>query len=269
MNMKRHVFESLRWRTGLYVYLLCGLITGGLIGATAVFSADQSSAVVSDTAMTMEKLQKDGKYVCLLLYKEKNAKVSSVQKAVEVLKKNKAGKVELVMADVLASTSESLLQKYRMAPERMPMPLLIVFAPNDVVTGVFETDPDEKKLSDSILSQQATQCLKLLQDGKNVVLCIQGESTKGKEQVVEAVNTFLADGAYKDTFDKVFIDPGNAENKAFLEKLNVTMTADEAVTVVLTSQGRIAGTFKGVTSKDQLVKSLQACGSSCGSKGLG
>jgi len=44
----------------------------------------------------------------------------------------------------------------------------------------------------------------------------------------------------------------------------VTMTADEAVTIVLTPQGRIAGTFKGTTTKDQLVKSLQACGSGCG-----
>ncbi|MDD4870959.1 MAG: hypothetical protein PHR77_10395 [Kiritimatiellae bacterium] len=269
MSKERPAFKSLRSGTGLYAYLLCGLITGGLIGVTIGFSADQSSAVVSDTAAAMEKLQKDGKYVCLLLHKEKNDKVSSFQKAAEVLKKNQADKVELIMADVLASTSESLLKKFRMDPERMPMPFLIVFAPNGVVTGAFETDPDEKKLADSILSQQATQCLKLLQDGKNVVLCIQGESTKGKEQVVEAVNTFLADKTYKDTFDKVFIDPGKSENKAFLEKLNVTMTADEAVTIVLTAQGRIAGTFKGMTSKDQLVKSLQACGSSCGSKGLG
>lgn len=269
MSNGKAMRESVSMRVGFCVFLLYGLMAGDLIVPVFVSAADAGSTVSADSAKTMEQVQKEGKYVCLLLYKEKNAKVSSFLKAVEVLKKNKTDKVELVMADVLASTSESLFKKLGIDPERMPMPFLIVFAPNGVVTGAFETDPDEKKLADSILSQQTTQCLKLLQDGKNVVLCIQGESTKGKEQVVEAVNTFLADKAYKDTFDKVFIDPGNAENRAFLEKLNVTMTADEAVTIVLTSQGRIAGTFKGVTSKDQLVKSLQSCGSSCGSKGLG
>jgi hypothetical protein len=265
MSKEKPTFGTVSMRTRLYAYLLCGLIVGGLIGPTVVSAADAGSVTSGDTAKAVEKLQREGKYVCLLLYKEKNAKLNAFQNAAEVLKKNQAGKVELVTADVLASTSESLLEKFRMDPERMPMPFLMVIATNGAVTAAFVTEPDEKKLADSILSQQAAQCLKLLQDGKNVVLCIQGESTKNKEQVVEAVNAFLADKAYKDTFDKVIMDPSKSEDKAFLQKFNVTMTADEAVTIVLTSQGKIAGTFKGTTSKDQLVKALQACGSGCAS----
>jgi hypothetical protein len=232
-------------------------------GVALTASSTQSAAAGAEVALLVDQVKKEGKYVCLLLYKQKNAKLDSFQNAVEDLNKKQAGKAELVMADALAATSKDILKKYGIDPARMPMPLLMTIAPNGAVTGMFAAAPDEQKLAGAILSEKASQCVKALQDGKIVMLCIQGPSTIDKEKAMAGVDALLADKTYTNVAGKVVMDPDEPGDKGFIGQFNTRMTTNEAVTIVLAPPGKIAATFKGSTSKAALAKAVASCGSSC------
>jgi hypothetical protein len=229
--------------------------------ATVVaISGGQSNAADGTVSVAVDQKPEGGKYLCLLLYKEKNAKLDSFQNAVEGFLTKQAGKAEFITVDALAATSKDILQKYKIDAARMPMPLLMIIAPNGAVTAAFAAAPDEQKLAGAIVSERGAQCLKFLQDGKVVLLCVQGAAAKNKEKAMAGVDAYLVDKTYTNTAGKVVLNPDDPGDKAFLQKFNTTMATNEAVTIVVAPPGKIAATFKGATTKVALAKAVQDCG---------
>ena len=61
------------------------------------------------------------------------------------------------------------------------MPLVLAVAPNGAVTGGFPTTFEKQQLVDAIATPSTQKCLKALQDGKLVFLCVQNGETKSND----------------------------------------------------------------------------------------
>jgi len=161
------------------------------------------------------------------------------------------------------AAEKEFVQKYGLA--NAPMPLVLAFAPNGAITGGFPaTQLTEQRLQDALVSSGMQKCLKALQEGKLVLVCVQNGSTKSNDAALQGVNDFKADAKFAKVTEIVKIDPTVAAEQKFLSQLKIDPKATEATTAVLAPPGRVLATFNGATEKKTMEAALQKASSGCG-----
>ena len=79
----------------------------------------------------------------------------------------------------------SLVDQFDVA--RSPMPLTMVVAPNKAVTGVFSKELKDEHFDAAIVTPTMTRCMKSLQEGKLVFVCLQTTDKDAAPPVVKAM----------------------------------------------------------------------------------
>lgn len=168
---------------------------------------------------------------------------------------------------------QNLVKQFKV--KKAPMPLVIAVAPNGAITGGFrEKEINAKNLENAIASPNMQKCLKALQEGKLVFVCVQNKSTKNNEVNTQGVSEFLADPRFTQIAEQVLVDPNNASEAKLLSSFDLNPKTEEAVTVFIAPPGTILQTYKGAVSKKDLETTLRkatagGCGPgvSCGPNG--
>ena len=124
-----------------------------------------------------------------------------------------------------------IVKKYDL--ERAPMPLVLAIAPNGAVTGGFPTQFEEHELLEAFATPRTQECMKALQDGKLVFLCVQNESTTSSQEAIQGVQDFKADERYASTTEIVVLDPRDPAEASFLADLKIDLQTATPVTVFL------------------------------------
>jgi len=122
----------------------------------------------------------------------------------------------------------------------------------------------EEAARKSIASPAHKRCLKALQDGKLVILCVYGKNVSDDSPSLKAIRDFKADPKYA-TAEVVRLDPADKAESTFLERLEIDPKTDRTTLVVVPSN-KIAGRITGPVTKDGLVKLLtptRGCGPGC------
>jgi hypothetical protein len=143
------------------------------------------------------------------------------------------------------------------------MPLVLAIAPNGAITGGFPTQFSEQNLLSAFATPATQQCIKLLQDGKLVFLCVQNDETGMNEEAMQGVKGFATDDRFRAATEIVSLDPSDEAEKPFLKDLQVDPATKTAVTIFLAPPGSPIAVYEGATSKDELVAALQKAGSGC------
>ena len=137
------------------------------------------------------------------------------------------------------------------------------------VTGGFPTKFEEKQLLDAFVSPATEKCMKSLQDGKLVFLCIQNAKTKSNDAALKGANDFKADERFGHATTVITLDPTDKKEAAFLADLQVAPEITEATTVFLVPPGRPVAKYEGATDKQTLVDTLEKADTGCGPGGCG
>ena len=87
------------------------------------------------------------------------------------------------------------------------MPLVLAIASNGAITGGFPTKFEERDLLSAFASPGAEKCLKALQEGKLVLLCVQNDSTTSNREALQGVEDLTADKRYANATEIVVLDP--------------------------------------------------------------
>jgi len=143
------------------------------------------------------------------------------------------------------------------------MPLALVVAPNGAVMGGFPTKFTGQDLLNAFGTPCTEQCMKLLQDGKLVFLCVQNAATKSSGDAMKGVREFKADQRFASATEVVMLDPADSAEAPFLSDLKIDPKTTEAITVFLAPPGAPIAEFKGATEKTELVATLEKAGSAC------
>ncbi len=232
-------------------------------------SAPESTPSESVAQAAVKKAANEKKHLFLFVSENDSEETETAKRAFEAAATKISDKAELAFIKRDSAAEKDFVEKYQL--NRAPMPIVLVFAPNEAITGAYFGDKlKDPQLQDSIASESEQQCMKALQDGKLVCLCAQNATTTSNDTAMQGVNDFKADTRFAQFTEVVTIDPAAAVEQSFLTKLKIDPKTTEAITALLAPPGTVVVKVAGATTKDALVSALMAASSGgCGPKGCG
>ncbi|MCX6843069.1 MAG: hypothetical protein NTX53_12395 [candidate division WOR-3 bacterium] len=209
-----------------------------------------------------------GKYLLILFYRNDDDSTEAMKKVFAGAARKLAGRANSITINVADSAEKDIVAKFGV--DRAPMPLALVVAPTGAVTGGFPGKVTEEQLSGAFVSPGLANCLKALQAGKLVLLCVQNASTKSNDVALKGVQAFKADARYAQFTEIVSLDPADAAEAKFLEQLKIDPKTSEAVTAFMAPPGAVIAKYNGATDKGAMIAALTAATSgACGTGGCG
>jgi hypothetical protein len=214
----------------------------------------------------MTAAAKAGKYLFVFFSKEDDENTAAMKRVFDAAMSRVSSKADAVMIRVTDGGEKGIVEKYGVT--KAPMPLVLVLAPNGAVTGGFPGKFEEKTLLDAFVSPGMEKCLKVLQEGKLVLVCAQNRSTKSNDAATKAAQDFKADARFAKFTEIVQIDPADEHEAKFVAQLRIEPMTGEALTALLAPPGAVVGVFPGEVKKDAMVAALVAATSGgCGPSG--
>lgn len=255
----------------------CGGATQSGEGATATpaqshmpvqTTANEGGISASGAGMAaIRQAAEAGKYLFIFFSKTEDAQTLAMRKVFDAAVQKAADRANGLMVDITDAAEQAIVDKFDL--ERAPMPLVLVLAPNGAVTGGFPSKFEQEQLLDAFASPATENCMKSLQDGKLVLLCIQNATTKSNDAAMKGINDFKADERFGHATTVITLDPTDQKEAAFLADLQVAPQTTEATTVFLAPPGRAIAKYEGATEKQALVDALSKANTGCGPGGCG
>lgn len=255
----------------------------GIVGCGSNTAAESSTQgpkdVVTDETLSekpvktgagmaaVEKAAEAEKYLFALFRKEEDGDTAAMRSVLQEVIKEVADRADSVEVNVSTASERSIVDKFGL--DRAPMPLILAIAPNGAITGGFPTKAEKQELLDAFASPSMEKCMKPLQENKLVLLCVQNAATESNDAALKGVGEFKADARFAEATEIVMLDPTDVAEAAFLKDLRIDPKIEAAVTVFLAPPGMPIGMYKGATSKDEIVATLEKSSSACGPGGCG
>lgn len=239
--------------------MVCVLLLSG-ISITTV-----PAAVPANTKTAIEEAARNGQYLLLTFYKTKDASFSALSTAVDNVSKTPGKKVAIYNAQFNDPANAEIAGKYGV---KLPdLPVLLVIAPNGVITGGYRQQTTVEQLQKNIaMSELMLKVMKPLQEQKIALVALQNKSTKLNSESWKGINDLVSDPQYKSLVEAIKADPAADSSADFMQQCKLLNTMNEATVVVLLPPGRIGAILNGKLTKADVLKAIQSCasGSSCG-----
>lgn len=263
---------------GLSICLAKGVFSGASTGrqsdnsslkaADASLSAKTADGKTSGTGIAaIQEAAQAKQYLFAFFWKSKDDQTAAMSEVLDAATKKAGARARSVSVCIAEASEKSIVEKFGL--DRAPMPLVLAIAPNGAVMGGFPNKFTEKELLDSFGSPCSERCMKALQEGKLVLLCVQNNATNNNDEALSGVRDFKADERYAKHTEVIMLDPSDAAEASFLADLKIDPKESEAVTAFLAPPGSVIAEFKGATDKDTLIAALQKASTSCGPGGCG
>lgn len=234
--------------------LLIGIVIllTGVTMVTETWAADAQNA--ASGMKSLEASWKADRYVLAFFYSEMNDAVKEKQAGFETIAAGLKDKADAHFVDIKDPKQLNVVKRYKV--DRAPMPLVLVVAPNGAITGGFPLNFTKDDIQDAIVGPLSTQCLKALQDGKFVFVCVQGDDVKANAGAMKGVADFKDDIQYG-LITEVVIFKGTAPSEQrMMKSLGFDGKLIEPMTAFLAPPGSLIGKFTGTTDKGTLVAAL-------------
>lgn len=216
---------------------------------------------------------KQNRYVFDTFYRKNDDASKKMQAAMKSAQGKLAHRADLVSVDVDDAVQQDIVSRY--GADRSPIPLTLVVAPNGAVTAGFPNEIKKADFSAVFLSDGMASVVKVLQDRKLAVVCIQGPRTKNNKNSLATAEELKADPALGGAVEIVKISPSDRSESKFMKECKVDTHSANAQLLVLAPPGKLVGKFDGSATADTIVASLRSSlgggcgGGSCGPSGCG
>ena len=228
------------------------------LGAAAT-SATAHAASPSKVEQQLNQAAAEQKYAFILFYKQNDA---ATQAVAQTLADGLAGRGEravVVYVNVADASERAVVEKYKTA--RAPMPMTLAVAPNGAITGVFAQKLEAKHVAESFVTPTTAQCMKLLQEGKAVLLSVHPD---GLTATPQGVREFHADSQFQGRVSLLSMRLDDKSEASFLNDLQIDPARTRATTVVfMAPPGVMVGKYNAQVSKAKLAADLHAAGKCC------
>ncbi len=233
------------------------------LGFSSVAAESTPSAGANGkVAAAMSQAAQANQYLFVLFYEKDDDATKGARKSFDETVKKMTPAAASLAVDRGAPAEQEIVAKYGVA--RAPMPLILAIAPSGAVTGGFKAaELTEARLRDTVASAGLQKCLKALQDGRLVLVCLQNGKTQGNEAAMKGVNEFKADAKFGGITEIVKVDPSDATETKLMAQLKADPKAKTATTAMLAPPGMLVSKVEGATTKDGLMASLQKAMASC------
>jgi predicted secreted protein len=244
----------------------------GLFGAAAQTnqsgtpSAAPEAAPAADNGLSaMRRASEAKQYLFAFVYEKDDEATRAARKAFEAAVAKVTPEARSVVTERGAPAEKEMVEKLGL--QTAPVPIVLAIAPNGAVTGSIKgSELTEQSLRDAVASPALQQCLKAIQDGQLVVVCLQNEKTKANEAAMKGVNEIKTDGWYSETTEVIEVDPSDPKEAKLVAQLKADPKTKRAATVVLAPPAVLVTKIDGATSKEGLKAAFKKAAEGCSGK---
>jgi hypothetical protein len=228
-----------------------------LLICCAAMSSRAWSQEKSPSELAMEAASVANKFTFILFHRVNDATTQRLHRRLTD-ESAKRTDTEVLTIQLNDAAEGRLIQRFDAT--RMPMPAVVVVAPNDAVTGVFPQKLTPQEFHGAIVTPGYARCIKALQNGQLVLLCVQPE-TNGF--VPRGVKRFQADPQYGSRTDVVNIVATDPAEARLLKELGIDSRIASPMVVFMAPPGAMLGRFDAQVTSATLASKLAAAGKCC------
>lgn len=164
-----------------------------------------------------------------------------------------------VTVNITDPAQQEVVDKFKVG--RSPMPLVLAVAPNGAVTGANTSSVTGEWIEQTLVTPRMTRCMKSMQSGKLVVLCVHGSDPR---QMPRGVQEFVSDPHFQQRTVVHTMQTTDPNELRFLKELGIAAQESPNTTVVMMAPpGVLVGKFPGNVSGEQMAAALHAQGKCC------
>ena len=233
-----------------------------LLSSRSTYAADAAAPTAAQTSRAqalLDSAESDGKYTFLVFYKADDAAAQTMLKTVKTELAKKQGAALLGTVSLANPAEQVVIKRFDVA--RAPMPLLLAVAPNGAVTGMFSKKIAANRVADCFVTPTMTHCMKALQQGKIVMVCVQ---TTSEATLPSGVVDLQNDPDFTDRVAALTLQADDEDEAPFLAQADLAPAKLKGTTtIVLAPPGVLVGTYASTTTSDEFAAALHEAGKCC------
>jgi hypothetical protein len=256
-----------RWRTIGVTGSVLAIVS--LLAAATAFSDPVAPAAVAAPAAPASKgmaaldaAAKAHKYLFVFFYAGQDTHTGDMNGVFQAAMARLTDRADSIAVSLADPAEKPLVDKYGVS--RAPMPFVLAIAPNGAATHGFPTQWDENQLQQAFVSPCTAKCMKVIQERRMILLCVQNGRTQSNAAAMQGVNEFKADPQYAAGTEVVALNPADQAEAGFLQALQVDPQTTTAVTLLVTPPGSPVARFVGAVTKDEIIAKIKAAQAGCG-----
>lgn len=199
--------------------------------------------------------------------------VTETDKAVTIAKGAIAIYKNAVVVQMNRDDEENSLQVSEWRLAGVPLPLILVFSPKGVLSGgKILSQATSENIAALLPSPKLEEVYAAIGGGQPAFVVFTKKSLSDRTQVLQACKEAVSKLNNKAVIVEVDLDDQN--EAAFINQVRINRSATTSTTLVINTQGQVAGTSKTVPDAAKLVASTtqavkSGCGPGCGPAGCG
>lgn len=236
------------------------LIICGVGSASAqVNSTFAKEPAPSKAQQALDQAAVDQKFTFLVFYKDTSPAAKSVVDVVKSGVSKRADRATHFFVKVTDPAEQQIVSRFKVS--RAPMPLTMVIAPNGAVTGMFPQKLTDANIEEAIVTPTMTKCMKSLQEGKLVFVCVQNSD---RPVLPAAVKEFQEDPAFKQRVALVSMHAQDPGETRFLNQMQIdAQQMPDVMSILLAPPGVMIGKYDQTATKDDMAAALHKAGKCC------
>jgi len=222
------------------------------------WSLAQGVPATSEAQQVLATAASKQKYTFLVFYKDNGPATQAMAQTVKRGVESRSGRATLAYVNVADPAEKTLVDRF--GASRAPMPLTVAVAPNGAMTKLTPTTISDEQIEKSFVTPAMAHCMKSMQDGRLVFVCIQSGA---KPAIPAGVRDLSSDPEFKGRIAIVPVNAGDPAEAELVRQLESDVAVKGATTVFLAPPGVLVGKFGPTATKAQLAVALHKAGQCC------
>lgn len=237
----------------------------------SIISVSNTSISGNSIKTELEKAKKEGKAVFLVV---SSTDATDIDKATKIAKDAKLIYKNSLVLQMNRDDKENadLVAQWQLSSA--PVPLILVFSTKGLLTGGrLLADATAENIAVLVPSPKLELVYEAIANKKHAIVVFTKKSFTDKTEVIKIAKQAVVKLGNEAIFVEIDMDDNN--EIGFMNQMRIDKnTAKASVTIVINSQGQVAGTSTTIPSADKLVAAAKTpvkggCGPGCGPAGCG
>ena len=231
-------------------------LTVGGFGISRSHAADGSASGVQEV---LNQSAQQMKYTLIVFSTQDDAATQSMAQTVKDGVAKRSDWATLTFVQMNNPAEKAVVERFNVG--RAPAPLTLAVAPNGAVTGVFVKTISDDRIASAFVTRTKADCMKSLQQGKLVLVCVNPVQPAAFPQ---AVQDFQTDPQFKDRIAVVSMQANDPKEAPFVSEMQLTAAeASNSTTVFLAPPGVLVGKFDASATQERMAAALHKAGQCC------
>ena len=232
------------------------------VARTPSGASEAQAQRVSQGQAAIDRAAAAQKYIFIFFYAGQDSHTSAMKGVFDTAMAKMTDRADATAIYIADPAEKPIVDKFGV--RGAPMPLVLAIAPTGAATRAFPKQFEEAQFQQAFVSPCTAKCMRVIQDRRMILLCVQNGSTQFNQEAMQGVKAFKADSPYGPGTEVVMLDPADKAEQHFLSDLQVDPRTTTAVTVLVTPPGAPVARFAGAVTKDEITAKVKEAESGCG-----